>query len=193
MANRQHTRRSRAGLPRRRVDRLGDLLAWLTAVLGLGSVLAAVVVGVFVHGDVVERARTETVGRTEVTAVVTESALFSAGPGTTWVTVPVRWTSADGAVHEATAVEPAPVLAGTPVAVWVDGAGAVVPTPVQADDATPVAITAGFSVLVFGVAAVLLLHRLLDGVLLRMAGREWDREWRSVGPRWTGRAGGRTG
>ncbi|WP_220188133.1 hypothetical protein, partial [Pseudonocardia pini] len=102
-------------MPRRRTDRVEDVVAVLVCAVGVVVIVVAGLVGVAVHGSVTARAAAEAAERVSVTATVTELV----GPLTsTQVAAPVgrravvAWTSSDGAAHNAEVTVPAAVAVG---------------------------------------------------------------------------------
>jgi hypothetical protein len=183
----------RRRLPRRGVDRLSDLLTWLTAAAAIAAVVATAVVATAAYHSVRERAALEAATRTAVTAVTTERTSPPLAPGVARMPTRVRYTGADGTAHEAMAPVLGLLPAGAPVTVWLAPDGSVADPPTQAGDAAPSAVTVGVLLLLGGGALLALVYLLASEALLRVAGAGWEREWRAIEPGWSGRAGGRTG
>ena len=65
-------------IPRRTIDRLEDAVSWILMVAVLAVILGAGLVGIEVHGNVVERSEAEQATRTPVIAVLLEDAIVQA-------------------------------------------------------------------------------------------------------------------
>ena len=66
--------RRTTALPRRRSDRVADLVAWGLGVLALGALAMSILVGVVAHGDLADHADRESRDRAPITVVLTEDA-----------------------------------------------------------------------------------------------------------------------
>ncbi|MFF4833509.1 hypothetical protein [Streptomyces sp. NPDC001315] len=130
-----------------------------------------------------------------VSAVLTDDAARTPPAGTgyddgrVWATV--RWTDADGSVHQgrATVVPGAP--AGTRLTVWTDPTGRVVAQPASTAEATLQAALTGILVASLTGATVWAGGWLVRTGLVRRRLAEWDEEWKRVGPGWENFSGGR--
>jgi hypothetical protein len=105
------------------------------------------------------------------------------GPAGDWV--PARWTTPGGEQREGRIAVDSTVRAGQSVPVWVDGAGRLTPPPL-AHREIMVNVTLAAMLTPLGVAVMLVVagwsaRRLLD----RRRIADWERAWRSVGPKWT--------
>jgi hypothetical protein len=183
-----------ARLPWRRADYVEDAVAWLLTSLGLLATVFALVMGVRLYDESMQRALAEGTDRTQVQAVLLEPAPSSfvvgqrsqagrAGP----VPVPARYTAPDGVEHVADVWVVGPRPAGTPVPIWVDRAGAVTTASVGRADALRDAT--------FGATAIVVPTLLVLGavwVLVHLGvGRanlsRWQSEWAQVEPAWSRR------
>ncbi|MFF0296138.1 hypothetical protein ACFYST_20110 [Kitasatospora sp. NPDC004614] len=156
----------------------------LLLVLAAGGIPAALAVGLIVHHDQSRAAETEAATRHPVTARLVAD--VPAAMGITSTRAAVTW-NADGTDHRASAVVPSGRPAGTPVRIWLDERGEVVPQPAGAGEAVAVALTAGL----LAVTALPLLCTLVWKGTLHVLDRrryaEWDAEWQQIEPQWTRR------
>ena len=177
---------SRTGrLPRRSTDRVEDATAWVLTAAALFVVLAAVLVGVGVHADTTDRARSAAQDRTPVAAVLVDAPVPFAPPGsltTRWA----RYVDATGGEHDISVPVIGWPAAGVTVQAWVDREGRVVDAPSTLFDAVVVGTSAGVGIAIVGFlvlgAAWLGLRRWLD----RRNAAEWGREWYRIEPEWSG-------
>ena len=99
--------------------------------------------------------------------------------------MPARWTAPDGTVRTGPVEPPANGRAGSTVAIWTDARG----TPMRPPTSSPLGASVGVGLAVTSFVVVVYacvlaaVRRSLDR--RRMAA--WQREWRSVEPRWSGR------
>ncbi|MEU9477538.1 hypothetical protein [Streptomyces sp. NPDC048191] len=130
-----------------------------------------------------------------VSAVLTDRApptpVPSAGGDDGGVWAAVRWTGPDGSVHTDRAKVLAGAAAGTPVTVWADRTGHLVPAPLTGAVATLETAVTGALVAVPVCAAVWAGGRVVRARLIRRRMAEWDEEWKQIGPRWGNLSGGR--
>ncbi|MCE3549932.1 hypothetical protein LWC33_00505 [Pseudonocardia sp. RS11V-5] len=189
------TRRGRR-LPRRRTDRIEDVVAVLLCAFGVVAMVLAGLVGAAAHGTVSARAYQEAADRTRVVATVVLPADAAAttdgvGPGTRRATA--TWTAPDGTQRIDEVTVPLSAKAGSAVPVWVDRAGTPARPPIAPGAGVLVgAVAAGW----VAVAAALLLlaaWRLALGWTARRNDAEWTRRWAEVEPEWSGRAAGPAG
>jgi hypothetical protein len=173
-------------LPRRATDLVEDVVVWVLLSASLLLVAVALIAGVGANGQVNERIRTQSEGRTMVPAtVVAQAPLVPLDPGTR-IGVEVQWVGLDG-VRRTGVVPVTPATpAGTEVPVWVDRSGAQVDPPPAGVDAVAAGIFTGIAVLAVGASVLgvvwLLVRRGIDAV----NARRWAREWADIGPEWTG-------
>jgi hypothetical protein len=187
-AERTLTRR----IPRRGTDWLEDATAWVLASLGLLGAALAMIVGLQVHGSLLERAQLESSARTPVRAVVLQDSPVvpdadyqqNAPP----VQVPVRWIDTDGTVRVDQATVDGLPRAGDTVQVWVDRQHHLVPRPTTADDATAAGIVVAGITLFLSVALLLVAWCGVRHYAFTRNRARWEREWAEVEPRWSGRA-----
>ena len=177
---------------RRRVDRVE---AWLTVFLAATFLLVGPVAawraGHAAYRVELAATRLANDGHIRVSAILEEDAAptYSGSDGSPMVQSPVRasWRRPDGMWQRGLIVPDAPARAGTVVPVWTDASGHLVAPPRTEGDIRQDGIWVGLVVLlgVLGLCGgACALVRWLAG-LRRMA--LWQREWTSVGPRWTGR------
>jgi hypothetical protein len=167
-------------IPKRGTDWLEDVAAWLLASLSLLGAAVSLMVGLQVHGSLMERAALESTARTPVRAVLLQDTPVvpdaddqQTGPV---VQVPVRWVDTDGTVRVDEASVTGLPRAGDTVQVWADRSHHLVPAPTNPDDAT----AAGIAVLMVAWCGV------RHFTSTRNYAR-WAREWAEVEPRWSGR------
>ncbi|MCA2211458.1 Rv1733c family protein [Jidongwangia harbinensis] len=170
--------------------------AWLTLVV----VLATLIVAPWLAGHVAHttyrsgmRAMAwEEQHHRPVTAVLLEDApdLVPGGaeapPGPDTVSVPARWTGADGTVRTGSVPAAGGTPAGDAVTVWVDDRGTVVRPPVRRSPTLDAWVAATMAALTL-VAALVVTRRILVWRLDRRRLRSWETEWLVVGPRWSRR------
>ena len=180
-------------LPRRPADLIEGAVAWLLVLVGVLVTVAAVVTGSRLYSDGMDRVRVESTDRTRVVAVLLEPAKRPTAGRITRATsrvhilVPAGYTDPGGVEHvaEVRVVGPKPV--GSPVPIWVDGAGAAVGAPARGVDAVEGAITGAFGIAVPGAAALAAGWSLVRLGARRVNLARWEREWAQVEPRWSGR------
>ncbi|MCE3555327.1 hypothetical protein LWC33_28230 [Pseudonocardia sp. RS11V-5] len=177
----------RARLPRRRSDRLADLVAWLVCALALVALGVGLVVGLSIHGNLAARAAAEARDRTPLTVSVAEEVPVVPDSGNR-IPADVRWTGPDGVVHTGRTEVAAPKRAGDEVPAWVTVDGRLVRAPLGPDEVVFVTITSAGTLLLLCGLAVAGLGRLAFAGVARLRAAEWAREWAEVEPRWTGRA-----
>ncbi|MFE3638605.1 hypothetical protein [Streptomyces sp. NPDC059168] len=162
---------------------------WLLVVAG--GVIAGLVAARTVDSDLADRrARAHPVAAV-VTAVtpVTPPSENGRDDGRVWVTV--RWTGADGAVHQGRARVLPGAAAGTRLTVWTDRAGQVVAEPLSGAEAAFQAALTGILVGPLAAGTIWVGGRLLRAALVHRRLAEWDEEWKRVGPEWRKLSGGR--
>ncbi|MFD7643394.1 hypothetical protein ACFV4P_22380 [Kitasatospora sp. NPDC059795] len=176
--------RQRKNPLRRSSDRLQWWAARLLLVVAIGGVPAALAVGLAVHQDQARAVREEAATRHPQTARLLADVPVAVGVTTTRAAV--AWNT-DGADHRASAVVTAGQPAGTPVRIWLDDDGQVVPQPAGAGEAAAVAVTAA---LLTATAVPLLSILAWRGVSILLDRRRyagWDAEWQQFEPQWTRR------
>ncbi|MGW1587739.1 Rv1733c family protein [Streptomyces sp. NPDC002386] len=162
---------------------------WLLVVVG-GAVAGLVAARTVESDFAARRARAHAVAAvvTDVTPATPPTA-SGRDDGRVWVTV--RWTDADGSVHQDKAKVLPGAPAGTRLTVWADNADRVVPEPLGR---TAAAVQADLTGILFGplaAGAIWAGGHLLRAVLVRRRLTEWDEEWKRVGPEWRNLSGGR--
>ncbi|MGW4380596.1 Rv1733c family protein [Kitasatospora sp. NPDC004531] len=181
---RMHPRERKNNPLRRGTDRAQWWAARLLLVVAVGALPAALAVGLAVHQDQARVARAEAADRHPVTARLTTDVPVALGLTTT--RADVTWTE-NGADRRANAVVTSGQPAGTPVRIWLDNRGEVVPQPAGAGEPIAVALTAAL----LTVTALPLLCTLAWKGTLHVLNRrryaEWDAEWQQFEPQWTRR------
>jgi hypothetical protein len=172
--------------PRRRTDRVRAAAGWVIVGAELLTLVLAVLAGSAAYRDGLDRVHREVAARTTVVAVLLDDAppLERAGSPN-----PVRASYTDqGGRARAGQVPVAGFMpAGTRVRVEVDGDGRVGVDPPSPGDAVLSGVTVGTGI---GIVGSLLLMLAWLGVRQAVAARNaaaWEREWRLVEPRWSGR------
>ena len=183
-------------LPRRRVDRVEDVVIWILISLSLLAVVLAAMVAARRYGEQMHRVDLETRERVQVQAVLLEPSrqLLVTDDRTRVVRqipmrVSVRYTAPDGTQRQADAMVSGRRPAGATVSVWVDRAGTITGPPTRRFDALQRAALAAGEVLA---VAALALGGVWAGVhegVRRLIMARWEREWEQVEPHWSGRAG----
>jgi hypothetical protein len=182
--------------PRKRgIDHIEDAAAWLLTSLALIGVVLAVVIGVQVHSNVLDRARVEMAARTSASAVLLadtpQMAGTEGGEGRSpMAEVAVRWVGRDGAERVGEVRVQPPRYAGETVTVWTDRTGNLVPpptTPVEAHFAA--AAAAGLVLLALSGVLAALWNAIRRGTMA-LSRVQWEREWQQVEPVWSGRTRG---
>ena len=168
-----------------RVQFVSRVVVLLVVVLSVPVALAA---GTAVRSDLAAVARQQAAERRQVTAVVTADAVAPADASPrTRVPVPARWTASDGTPVEGLVLARPTARTGDTVPLWTtsDGRPTGAPmTPAQVRRSTIVLAGLGWA---DSVAAVVLLHVALCGLLAHRADRWWAREWARVEPTWSRR------
>jgi hypothetical protein len=172
-------------LPRRRTDRVQCAIGWTLLLAGVLTLAAAAFVSSSAYQAGLERIRQDAAARTTVVGVLLDDAP-PIGPGPSRSTR-VSYVDPAGRPQIGQVPVTGNLAAGTPVRVEVDGAGRVGVEPPTDGDAVFSAVAAvtavtlgGFLLLVFawiGVRALVLSRNCCA----------WEREWRLVEPRWSGR------
>lgn len=172
---------------RRRSDRAE---AWTGLAVAVVVAVSAPITGAVASDEVADNLR-EQPGLHRTSAVLREDAPTTDGIATVsdrpTVLTEVRWTGPDGRSRTARAPVQSGTREGTHVQVWLDrGDRPQQPPP----DATEVGLESGAAGAAVAVATCFLVgsggwlvRRRLDGV----REREWEREWATVGPRWSRR------
>jgi hypothetical protein len=179
---------SRTG-PRRRTDRLEDLVAVVLCALGVIVVVLAALGGVAANGSVVERAGRESAERIRVEARVTalEGSAVGDGAGAGTRRAEVTWTLPDGTARTGRAAVPVAAVAGSQVVLWQDRAGRQVPAPTSPYAGLLVGVVVAAAGSVIGIMLLLGLWRLVRHATGRRNARAWEAGWAEVEPLWSGR------
>lgn len=174
-------------VPVRATDRAEDLVAWLLVTLGLLGVIGAGLVGLAAHDAALGRSGAD--APTPVRAVL----LADVRPDLPhqWVTppgvsVPVRWTSADGAVHDGELGLHTPLPAGTTLTAWLDPAGRLLAEPPQhAFEAVALGIGTALTVAALVCALLGAVWSAVRRCTARRNDAAWAQEWARVEPVWS--------
>lgn len=185
--------RRRRGLPRRRTDRIEDVVAVLLCGLGVVAMVLAGLVGTAAHGTVSARAYQEAADRNRVVATVVElvdvaGSTDPVGPGTRRATA--TGTAPDGTLRAGEVTVPMSAKPGSAVPVWVDRAGTPAPAPTSPRAGLLVGVVAAGWVAVGGALLLLAAWRLVQRWTARRNDAEWTRRWAVVEPEWSGRTAG---
>ena len=178
-------------IPKRGTDWLEDAAAWVLSSLSLLGVAIALMVGLQVHGSLMERAALESTARTPVRAVLLADAPVvpdaddqQTGP---IVQVPVRWVDTDGTVRTDEASVNGLPRTGDTVQVWADRSHHLVPPPTNPDDATAAGIVAAGITLFLSIAGLMVAWVGVRHFTFTRNYVRWAREWAEVEPLWSGR------
>jgi hypothetical protein len=182
---RRPRRRGGSPLPRRRTDRVEDLVAWLLTSMGLLALLGSVLVGHAAHQAALGRAA----AATPVRAVLLTDAPPPPGAGRRLPMprphAPVTWTDAHGVRHVGTVAVPPARPAGSTVTLWVDPAGQIVADPARRSaEASAFGISAGLTVVAVSWALLTVVWSAVRRVTEACNAAGWAREWARVEPRW---------
>jgi hypothetical protein len=181
---RRARRRNGSPLPRRRTDRVEDLVAWLLTSIGLLALLGSVLVGHAAHQAALGRAAAATPVRAEL---LTDAPPAPSGQRLPRPRphVPVTWTDAHGVRHVGTAAVPPARTAGSTVTLWVDPGGRIVADPARRSaEASAFGISAGLTVVALSWALLTLAWSAVCRVTAACNAAGWAREWARVEPRW---------
>ncbi len=174
----------------RRTDGIESLLAGALLVLFLAALPLAASVGraMYVHGSA-DSALTRARGHW-VTAVLLKDARAAptAGQGDSAASGPrveARWHTAQGRTRVGTVQAMIGDRAGTAVRTWLDGSGTPTTPPATPSAIVAIAVSTGVGLMI-AVSCLLEIGRRTGRWLLdRRRLRDWETEWRSVGPQWT--------
>jgi hypothetical protein len=184
MAQRSSDRWGCDRFPRRRTDRLQTVVGWTVVAAALLTVAWAVVAAGSAYRSGLDRIRHDADSRTMVVGVLLDDAAPAEAAAR-----PVRVSYLDplGRTHLGQVSVSGRLLAGTPVRVEVDGDGNVGVEPPTRGDAVFSAVAAAVAVILGG---AVLLAGAWAGTRSMVTARNhaaWEREWRLVEPRWSGR------
>ncbi|MFD9123338.1 hypothetical protein [Kitasatospora sp. NPDC059571] len=172
-------------------DRVQRRLARLLLVCVLvGVPAAAVTTGVSSYRAQLHAVQVQHVTRHAVTARLTEDVPGVAPPGRTAVPGTVAWTAADGSRHSVRIAVLPGTRAGTPVRLWLDAQGSVVPAPATPGRALTTAVTVATAAGTAGAALCLVVWKGSVRFLDHRRYAQWDAEWARIEPRWTQRSSG---
>lgn len=171
---------------RRGVDRAEALLLFAVLMAGLLLVPVAAALGTSISSSAEQSAALRRAELRSVAAHTLEDTAVAvpAAPGQLASRVRVGWTDELGFPHEGWANVVIGTKAGSPVTVWLDQSGAVVPAPRQPADSQALGAAVGMVTVMLGWPLLWLGFRLLRLPLDRRRARAWEREWAEVAPRW---------
>ena len=166
-------------------DRVRTVVGWALIVAAVCLAVGAGVAAASAYRDGLDRIQRDAAARTMVVGVLLDDATpVGSGPGRP---VRVSYVDAVGRPHVGQVPMTGFLPVGTPVRVEVDGDGRVGVAPPTRGDAVMSAITVATGVTVLG---GLVLALVWVGLRVLVASRNqaaWEREWRRIEPRWSGR------
>ena len=170
---------------RRLTDRVLTLTGWVVTALGVLTLVCAGVAAASAYRGGLDRIERDAAARTTVVGTLLDDATPAVGEPAR----PVRISYVDpqGRARVGEVPVSARLVAGTPVRIEVDGDGRVGIAPPTHGDAVFSAVATAVGVTVLGAFALVLTW---VGVRRTVAARNhlaWEREWRQVEPRWSGR------
>lgn len=175
-------------LPRRRTDRIEDAVSWVLTAAGLFVALLGLVVGLDVHGALLDHGRAAARDRTQVEAVLTTAAPVvqehSAG---TLVVRTARYTDQAGRQHDTLVTVTGSPPEGAVAPVWIDHNGRATTAPPTGVDAVVLGVLVGLGIVVAGVLLLVATWRAMRWQLDRRNAAGWAAEWARVEPEWSGR------
>ncbi|MCX5205782.1 hypothetical protein OG897_30570 [Streptomyces sp. NBC_00237] len=165
--------------------------AW-TLALTLLTVLLAVPLAAAWYGLSVHGAAQADADRLRATSHVVRASLTRAAPGPASATglparAPVRWTEPDGSRRTAVVKVAADTRAGSVTDVWLDARRQVVSGPRPEENMLVAAVNQGLAALLAGWVCTVGGWFSVRRVAHRHRMAEWERDWATTGPRWTGR------
>ena len=170
---------------RRLTDRVLTLTGWVVTALGVLTLVCAGMAAASAYRGGLDRIERDAAGRTTVVGTLLDDATPVVGEPPR--PVRVEYVDQQGRPHVGQVSVNGRLVAGTPVRIEVDGDGRVGVAPPTHGDAVFSAVTTAVGVTVLG-AFVLVMAWF--GVRRAVAARNhlaWEREWRQVEPRWSGR------
>ncbi|GIJ72606.1 Rv1733c family protein [Virgisporangium ochraceum] len=184
----------RAGIGRNPLRRPTDRFeTWFTVLLTIAVLVTAPFAVWWCAGDAYERATSAADRQRDMLFLVQAVLLADADraertytdDGATLLLVPARWTAPDGTVRTGQLEPPAYGRAGSTVAIWTDIRG----NPMQPPTSNPLgaSVGVGLAVTSFAVVVYACVLAAVRRSLNRRRMAAWQREWRSVEPRWSGR------
>lgn len=108
-------------------------------------------------------------------------------PVTDLVPVAAQWSAPDGTQRTGTVTAAGGGRAFDPVAVWIDQSGAPTKPPTSTTASAVSAVSAATGIWLCSGSVLLLLWLILRRRLDKQRATDWDRQWESVEPLWTGR------
>jgi hypothetical protein len=171
-------------LPRRRSERVQCAIGWMLLIAGLVTVVVAAFTASAAYRAGLERIKTDAAARTTVVGVLLDDAPpVGSGPSR-----PTRVSYVDQVGRAQVGQVPVTGLtAGTPVRVEVDGTGRVGVEAPSRGDAVFSAVAAATAVTLGGILLLVFAWMGIRAAVLATNCSAWEREWRLVEPRWSGR------
>ena len=172
-------------LPRRRSERVQCAIGWMLLIAGLVTVVVAAFTAASAYRSGLERMKADAAARTTVVGVLLDDAPpISSGPSR-----PTRVSYVDQVGRAQVGQVPVTgnLTAGTPVRVAVDGTGRVGVEPPSRGDAVFSAVAAATAVTLGGILLLVFAWMGIRAAVLATNCSGWEREWRLVEPRWSGR------
>lgn len=180
-------------IPKRGTDWVEDAAASVLASLGLVAALTSLLIGMRVHGELMDRAQHEAHTRNPVHAVLAEdpaprmpTRLEQDVPQT--ARAPVRWVDTNGNMQLSQADVPSTERAGDTIVVWVDSTNRIVAAPTSPYDAVAAGYVAGITLLIVSIATLAAVWFAIRNLTWRHNEFRWQQDWAVVEPRWSGRA-----
>ena len=172
-------------LPRRRSERVQCAIGWMLLLAGVVMVVVAAFTASSAYRAGLERIKTDAAARTTVVGVLLDDAPpIGSGPSR-----PTRVSYVDQVGRAQVGQVPVTgnLAAGTPVRVEVDGTGRVGVEPPSPGDAVFSAVAAATAVTLGGILLLVFAWMGIRAAVLATNCSAWEREWRLVEPRWSGR------
>jgi len=172
-------------LPRRRTERAQCAIGWMLLLAGVLTIVAAVLLSSSAYRAGLQRVEDDAAARTTVVGVLLDDAPpVGSGPSR-----PTRVSYVDQFNKPQVGQVPmtGSLTAGTPVRVEVDGTGRVGVEPPTHGDAVFSAVAAAIAVALGGGLLLVFAWIGVRAVVLSRNCAAWEREWRLIEPRWSGR------
>ncbi len=168
---------------RRPTDRVLTVVGWVVISLAVLTAVCAGVTAVSAYRAGLERIERDAAARTTVTGVLLDDAVRGGPPR------PVRVSYADqqGRAQVGQVSASGRLTAGTPVRIEVDGDGRVGVARPTHGEAVVSAAAAGIGTTLLGAFLLVLTWCGVRRSVTARNHRAWEREWRLVEPRWSGR------
>jgi len=172
---------------RRPTDRLESLVFWLLAVVALGGIGVAAVVGPAEYGSATDRVRAEVATRAHVTAVLTEDAPDAPPIGAyrrPATFAETSWTAPDGSTRTGRVEVAIGARAGTTTGIWIAADGGLSAEPASTGSAVEIAVIAAAFVLFLTTSFVAGVWWVVHRATFAINIRAWEQEWERIEPMW---------